>query len=295
MFEAYLKRANSRAMSFNQATATRYLEDEVFAMRNISLAGSAILFLVMSTALLAQGPSSSLEQVLPRVQDHVDEFAHHLPDFICHETITSNEVMGAGKAGQKVVVESEFRGRQNKVESGKPFVESREIKTMDGNPVRPDQRLMGPFFYRGGFSSILVAVFSRENEPYFSYTLVGIETLAGHPALVLKFETRRAQKRLLYHDLFNRQAYLKGKGKAWIDPDTMNVLRFEFHYQNSQSAVGGLDVTVEYAPVTIQDKIFWMPQLVTANQEVPNSRSSVRYVAAYSNYHHFNVSIRFPE
>jgi hypothetical protein len=149
MFEAYLKRANSLAMSFNQATATRYLEDEVFAMRNISLACSAILFLVMSTALLAQGPSSSLEQVLPRVQNHADEFAHHLPDFICHETITSNEVMGAGKAGQKVVVESEFRGRQNKVESGKPFVESREIKTMDGNPCQARPAACGPILLSG--------------------------------------------------------------------------------------------------------------------------------------------------
>jgi hypothetical protein len=264
-----------------------------FVVRNVASTFSVMLSIVMSTALLAQVSPRGLEQVLPRVQDHVDEFAHNLPDFICDETITSRELEGAGKVRNEVVVESEFKGRQNKVENGKSFIESREIKTMNGKPVRPDQQLIGPFFYSGGFSSILVAVLSRENEPYFNHTISGAETLAGRPALLLKFETRRGQKRLLYHDLFHHQSYLKGKGKAWIDPESMNVLRLEFHYQDSGGAIGGLDVSVNYAPVTILDKTFWMPQLVTANQSIPGRAASVRYNATYSNYHHFNVSIRF--
>lgn len=254
-----------------------------------------MLLMVMNAALLAQGPPLSLEQVLPRVQDQMEEFAHRLPDFICDETITSRELAG-GKVRKEMVVVSEFKGRQNKVESGKPFTESREVRTVNGKPVRPDQQLSGPFFYRGGFSSILVAVFSRENERYFNYRLAGTETLAGQPALVLKFETRRGQKRLLYHDLFEHQSHLKGKGKAWIDPESMHVIRLEFHYENSEGAIGGLDVAVNYAPVTIQEKAFWMPQLVTANRAIPYARFvSVRYIAAYSNYHHFNVSIRFDQ
>ena len=268
-------------------------EVKQFTIRNLSSACGVILFISMCTALLAQGPSPSLDQVLPHVQNHVDEFAHGLPDFICDETITSRELEGAGKVRNEVVVESEFKGRQNNVENGKPFIESREIKTMNGSPVRPDQQLIGPFFYRGGFSSILVAVLSKESEPYFNYTLAGIETLAGRQALLLKFETRRGQKRLLYHDLFNHQSYLKGKGKAWIDPESMNVIRLEFHYQDSGGSIGGLEVLVNYGPVTIQDKTFWMPQLITANQAIPDGDVSVRYIAAYSNYHHFNVSIRF--
>jgi hypothetical protein len=209
-------------------------------MRSVISACSAILFIATSATPLAQGPPPSLEQVLPQVQDHVDEFAHHLPDFISNETITSSELMGNGKVGRKVGIESEFKGRQNKVENGRPFIESREIKTINGNPVKPDHQLIGPFFYLGGFSSILVAVFSRENEPYFNYTLAGTEKLAGRPAFIFKFETRHDQKKLLYHDILNRHAYVKGKGKAWIDPETMNVMRLEFHYLDSPGAIGRL-------------------------------------------------------
>ena len=119
-----------------------------FLVQRIFSVCSAILFIAMSTPLLAQGQPPSLEQILPRVQDHVDEFAHHLPDFISNETITSSDLMG-GKTGRKVVIESEFKGRQNQVENGRPFIESREIKTINGSPVRPDHQLIGPFFYLG--------------------------------------------------------------------------------------------------------------------------------------------------
>lgn len=302
MFTEIMYQGKSKAVSFRQPIRVRLgpmvliagSRGKQFLVQRIFSVCSAALFIVVSTTLPAQGPPPGMEQVLPRVQDHVDEFAHRLPDFISNETITSSEVMGNGRTGRKVVIESEFKGRQNNVENGRPFIESREIKTINGSTVKPDHQLTGPFFYLGGFSSILVAVFSRENEPYFNYTFAGTEKLAGRPALIFKFETRHGQKKLLYHDILNRHAYVKGKGKAWIDPETMNVLRLEFHYLDSADAIGGLDVTVDYSPVTIQDKTFWMPQRVTAVQAIPGSRSmSVRYTAAYSNYHRFSVSIRF--
>src|SRR5215471_12065883 len=117
---------------------------------------------------------SKLEQILLRLQDHVQEFETSLPDFICDETITSRELMG-GKIIHETVIESSFRGVQHKDKEGWPFTETREIQTIDGRPAAKGQQLTGPFFFGGGFSSILVEIFARENSQYFNYKLVGTE------------------------------------------------------------------------------------------------------------------------
>jgi hypothetical protein len=233
----------------------------------------------------------NLKQVLERVQDHVSEFEHGLPDFICDETITSRELWG-GKVKHETIVDSAFMGRQTQVESGRPFTESRDIRTINGRPAPQGQELKAPFLFEGGFSSTLVEIFARENAPYFNYSLSGTELLEGQTALVIKFETRNRQKKLLYRDLFGQRSYLNGRGKAWIDPESMNVIRLELHYLDPPAGEGELQVSIDYAAVTINDKTFWMPRLVTAEQTIPNAKIPVggQYVAEYSNYHHFKVS-----
>jgi hypothetical protein len=55
-----------------------------------------------------------------------------------------------------------------------------------------------------------------------------------------------------------------------------------------------LSLAVDYAPVVIQEKTFWMPRTVTAEQTVPNPKAPVggQYVAEYSNYQEFKVAVR---
>jgi hypothetical protein len=58
---------------------------------------SVICLGLLLVGLSSASPSQSapkLEQILPRVQEHVKEFEHSLPDFICDEKITSRELMG---------------------------------------------------------------------------------------------------------------------------------------------------------------------------------------------------------
>jgi hypothetical protein len=49
-----------------------------------------------------------------------------------------------------------------------------------------------------------------------------------------------------------------------------------------------------YAPVVIKERTFWMPRTVTAEQSIPNPKMPVggQYVAEYSNYHEYKVSVR---
>jgi hypothetical protein len=105
---------------------------------------SATCLGLLHLALIAAGFSQSapkLEQVLPRIQEHVQEFEHSLPDFICNEKITSRELMG-GTTIHETDIDSTFRGTQNRDKNpdGKyePFTKWRDIQTIDGpRPKRP--------------------------------------------------------------------------------------------------------------------------------------------------------------
>jgi len=112
--------------------------------------------------------------------------------------------------------------------------------------------------------------------------------------VVLKFETKKDQQALLHRELFGTQYVMKGSGKAWIDLASMNVLRLEIQYLDPPMPEGVLSLSVDYAPVMIQEKTFWMPRTVTAEQTVPNPKMPVggQYVAEYSNYQEFKVSVR---
>src|SRR5215831_7206303 len=140
------------------------------------LAVAALPFLLCSAGFSAPGPK--LEQILPRVQDRVKEFEFLLPDFICDETIVSRELV-TGIIHHETVIESTFRGTQHRDEEGRPFTESREIKSVDGHPPIQGQPLKGPFFFGGGFSSLLDEIFSQKNQEYFNYKLAGLENIEG--------------------------------------------------------------------------------------------------------------------
>jgi hypothetical protein len=175
-----------------------------------------------------------------------------------------------------------------------PFTEWRDIQTIDGRPAPKGQQLTGPFLFGGGFSSILIETFSPENSEYFNYKVIGTDKVDGKAAVVLKFETKKDQQALLHRELFGTQYVMKGSGKAWIDLSSMNVLRLEIQYLDPPMPEGVLSLAVDYAPVVIQEKTFWMPRTVTAEQTVPNPKVPVggQYIAEYSNYQEYKVSVR---
>jgi len=251
-----------------------------------------LLLVALSSACALQS-TPKLEQILPRIQDHVKEFELSLPDFICDERITSRELM-AGTVIHETVIDSTFRGTQNKDGKDKPFTEWREIHTIDGRPAPKGQQLTGPFFFGGGFSSILDAIFSVKNAQYFSYKVIGTEKVDEDAAVVIKFETKKGQKALLHQEMFGSQITLKGSGKAWIDPASMNVVRLELQYLDPPVPEGVLVVRVDYAEAVINEKKFWMPKTLTAEQTVPNPKMPVggQYIAEYSNYQQFKVSTK---
>jgi hypothetical protein len=238
------------------------------------------------------GTIPTLDEILPRVQEHVREFEFSLPDFMCNERITSGKAIGSKINGQ-TIINSVFRGTQNKDELGRPFTESREIKTINGKPAPKDQPLKVPFFFGGGFSSILDATFGEDNIPYHNYKVIGVEKVDGKAALVIKFSTKDGQQKVHFEFLGNTFVS-KDIGKAWIDQESMHVARLERRYLNLPPPYGVLAITVDYGPVAFNGKTFWMPRMVRVEETQINSRHpvSAQYIAEYSNYQKFGVSTK---
>ena len=264
------------------------------SLRSVACVG--LLHIALCCAGLAQSVPK-LDQILPRIQQHVREFESSLPDFICDEKITSRELMG-GKTIHETDIDSTFRGTQNKDRDpdgkAQPFTEWRDIQTIDGRPAPKGQQLTGPFLFGGGFSSILVEIFSEENSRYFNYKMIGTDKVDEKAAVLIRFDTKKGQQTLLHRELFGTQYVMKGSGKAWIDLSSMNVLRLEIQFLDPPMPEGVLSLAVDYAPVVIQEKTFWMPRTVTAEQTIPNPKVPVggQYVAEYSNYQEYKVSVR---
>jgi hypothetical protein len=230
-------------------------------------------------------------QVLASVQENVKQFAASLPNFVCDETIVSRE-LAAGRVRHETVIESVFIGTQKNDAKGRPFTESREIKTIDGHDAARGQQPRGSFFVGGGFSSILVALFAQNNIEH--YKVIGAEKLEGRDTLVIKFTTRTDQVVLLDQDIFGTNFMSKGTGKAWIDRESMHVVRLELQFLNPPVFDSTLSESIDYAPVVINGKTFWMPKRLSAELTQKSAKAPLvgQYIAEYSNYHKFEVSVR---
>lgn len=249
------------------------------------------LFHLYLCALCSSKSTPTLDEILLRVQEHVKEFEYSLPDFVCNEIITSKEIV-RGQVAHKTIIDSVFSGTQSQ-DGGtqRPFTEARTIRMIDGRPAGKDEQLKAPVSFGGGFSSILDATFSEKNAQYHNYKLMGTEKLNGRPALVIEFATKKDQTELLF-EFLGRKFVSKDVGKAWLDPESLNVIRLERRYLNLPPLDGVLNVSVDYAKVEINGKAFWMPQMIRVEQSQPVAKNSmnIQYIAKYSEYQKFNVS-----
>jgi hypothetical protein len=252
---------------------------------------------VLSVLLLLAGRLSSqsaispravapIDEILARVQTNTGQFAQSLPDFVCDEKVTSKAVKRSRP--HRVVIESHFVGLQ-KTNGRMAYTETREIVTVNGSKAAKGQKFEGPFMFGGGFSSLLEHTFSSKSAPSHTYQITGEEMLGGRPALVIEFATKESQQEL-FLGFYGRGYIQKDTGKAWIDKETMQVMRLERRYLNVPKGETPIVASVEYGEVRIDGKPFWMPATVRAAQTASKRWAKGEYLAAYTNYKKFQVS-----
>lgn len=236
----------------------------------------------------------SVDEALARIRENVARFETSLPDFLCSERVTSRRVIN-GKTTAEVVSDSTIVGTL------KGFIESREIAAVNGKKVSKAHNLKGPYIYLGGFSSMLILTFGSKWTAYHDYKIAGMETVDGRSLLAVEFTTREAQKELtqeFWHGgmLKTQRKALpcRDTGKAWVDPESMQVVRLQTSHLNLPDWVQSEKVSTDYAPVTIDGKPFWMPKSTRAEDVEPSRNPKVpaynTCIAQYANYRKFEAS-----
>ena len=253
---------------------------------------AALIFLLFPLSWSAY--AQSLDDVLGAVSDQVQEFKDLLPDFVCNERVTSSE-FDSGKLRKEKTVDSIFTGVQQSNEQNTlrfAFAESREVLAIDGKPVRkgtPFPKL--PYRFAGGYSSLLLTTFAPENLQYHNYSIADRHRSGRTEALLVRFATKEGQQKLRA-GFQGKQLVEKDVGAAWIDMSSFHVIRLLRQSLNLPPVFSRSIATVDYGPVTIDDREFWMPLKIRSEVNERSSGASVIYVAEYSDCRRFTADIK---
>jgi hypothetical protein len=269
-------------------------ERKILSMRHrytpTRLAPIAVFALFIScSAWSAPLQAPSLNEIIEGVSQHVKEFQELLPDFVCSENITSRR-MNSGKITSQKIVESIFTSLQTP-RSGLAFNETRDVTAIDGKPVPPGTTMPGlPFGMGGGFGSLLTMTFSPENINAHDYEMPDAEKQQDSANVFIRFKTKPGQRQL--GEIVNgHQFYSNDVGKALIDVRSMQVVQLERQSLANPPPFASNSIVVAYAPVTIGDREFWMPQTVRAEVVERNSKKTALYIAEYTNCRKFTTSV----
>jgi hypothetical protein len=133
--------------------------------------------------------------------------------------------------------------------------------------------------------------FAPENLQYHEYSIADRYKSEGTEALLIRFSTKEGQQRLRAA-FQGTQLVAKDVGAAWIDSKSYRVLRLVRQSLNLPRVFTRSAATVDYSPVTIDEKQFWMPSKIRAEVTERNSGASVSYIAEYSECRKFTAQIR---
>jgi hypothetical protein len=227
----------------------------------------------------------TLGEILQRLQETLNQYDSSVPSFFCDESVTTFAQRGPGPVNTMVgtVTDSTFLlKRIPRPDDQVTLRESREVKKVNGKPVTGDS-VGGGILTVGAFSDGMALV-SLSQQACMDYRLQPID--AGQPMLV-EFASVAADKRpadcRMQEDV---------SGRAVIDPETMQVKQMQFHAPHHMigKKMGWWHVTVEYAPVELDGKIFWLPKKIS--ESMSDRAYSWSYQARYRNYHKMEATSR---
>jgi hypothetical protein len=247
----------------------------------------AVWFLLQVPAVLP------LDEVLASVSRNVNDFQDLLPDFVCDERITST-AYESGKIRKMKMVNSIFTAIQKpsyRLDTGSlAFTENREITAIDRRSVRKGTKMPPlPVGMFGGFSSLLTMTFSPKTLDVHTYKLE--QELDQNGRLVVHFRTKENQQSL--RSILNGEYLIDNDtGTAWIDVQKMQVVRLERDFLRLPRNVKWLRDSVDYGPVSIGGREFWLPHTMRSDAEAWDAKYTTTFLAEYTNCKKFVADIK---
>ena len=238
-----------------------------------------------------------LEEILQRLESNLSQYDSGVPSFFCDEHVVSRMVPDVHD--QETVTDSVFRlKRVVNADHTTTLEESREVKTVNGRPATT-QEIGGPSIVRGAFEGGL-AVVSLSQQSCMNYTLERAKRNDAKAPIVIRFVSVLTSE--------NKGGCLlqeNGRGQVYIDRATMQITRMELttpHHtiipgdeMGYGAIVGEWALSVDYAPVVLDGKSFWMPATITSR--TASGRGTFHpivwtFKASYRNFHKLEVRSR---
>jgi hypothetical protein len=230
-----------------------------------------------------------LEEVLKQLEENLNHYRHSVPDLSCKEHVVSS--MEGWRFHKVMVSDSTFRLRKLRNKDGLvKFEESRVLLTLDGKvPANDVDTLSGPALLSGVFSDGLQVV-SSEFRGCYRYTMHRSREGHSHEMLLVDFTDLPKDKRAAECPSFEGT-----RGQAAIDPVSMHVLRLEKTTPDPNHPLGRTAIwkwKVDYAPVQLQGKTFWMPRAIHSMSRTDDRKYEWKFEGKYKDYQLFHVESR---
>jgi hypothetical protein len=258
---------------------------------------SRLVLLAYAIPLQAQqSKAPTRDEILQQLETNLDQYDARIPSLFCDEHIVSQ--VTPGQRDENTVTDSVFRLKRVVAHDHSTSLdESREVKTVNGQPAK-SQDLAGPSILSGVFEGAL-AVVSRSQTACMNYTLERPSKRDPAAPYVIRFASvitpQNSAKCLLQEE---------GKGRAFIDPASMQITRMELTTPHhtiipgsayTSRIMGEWLLAVDYAPVALGGQTFWLPAAITSRATSGSGTFHQivwTYRATYRNFHKLEVTSR---
>jgi hypothetical protein len=229
-------------------------------------------------------PPCALPDVLKQAGERAQELIANLRDFDAHERIRYAQIDDLGISEMSVDAKFDYLV---------DFGEKSETLTVHETrtPLAGfDNAHVGEIADRG--LPVLALIFNPNLQSDYEMRCEGFAQWDNQPAWVVYFRQNKGKPARTFGIRTEKRTLQVGlKGRAWIAPDSGQVIHLETSLVQGLASIGlqGNAVSVDYAPVKFQsrDVVIWLPQSATAYSDYGKRRMIIGHT--FSDFQLFSV------
>jgi hypothetical protein len=229
-------------------------------------------------------PPCPLSDVLKEAGERAQELIANLRDFDAHERIRYSQTDDAGMP--QAFIDAKFDYLVDFGERSDTLTVHETRTPLAGS----DNVHAGEIADRG--LPVLALIFNPNLQRDYEMRCEGFAQWNNQPAWVVYFRQSKEKPARTFGIRTDTKTLQVGlKGRAWIAPDTGQVIHLETNLVQGIATIGlqGNAVSVDYAPVKFQsrDVVIWLPQSATAYSDYGKRRMIVGHT--FSDFQLFSV------
>jgi hypothetical protein len=229
----------------------------------------------IAAAVLMLQVSQSVDDIVSGVSANVRAFREFIPGIVCTETMQSGEFKD-GKLVRPRIFESNFI--PTRMNGGRvAFTPTREVLVVDGKAIKKGSKPPADLVQSTDYAFVPNIVFGQANAADHDFRLAATETLDGVSAIVLEFASKEGQTGLRIVDPIRGNYVLKDSGKAWIHPQTRQILKLEQHHLNDPELAR--EVSISFGEFVIGGMKHWLPKSI--RYSAVERKKTLGFIAEY--------------